>query len=47
MGLGEEYNSVAETEDSGLFFQWWDGINIRKYGEVRIYQVRQSEGETC
>ncbi|KAJ9112604.1 hypothetical protein QFC19_000624 [Naganishia cerealis] len=34
MGLGDEYNSVAETEDSGLFFQWWDGIKVNKYGET-------------
>ncbi|KAJ9123085.1 hypothetical protein QFC22_001275 [Naganishia vaughanmartiniae] len=34
MGLGDEYNSVAETDDSGLFFQWWDGIKIRKAGET-------------
>ncbi|KAJ9107633.1 hypothetical protein QFC21_001093 [Naganishia friedmannii] len=34
MGLGEEYNSVAETDDSGLFFQWWDGIKTRKSGET-------------
>ncbi|KAJ9124516.1 hypothetical protein QFC24_003307 [Naganishia onofrii] len=34
MGLGDEYNSVAETDDSGLFFQWWDGIKIHKSGET-------------
>jgi hypothetical protein len=34
MGLGEEYNSVAETDDSGLFFQWWDGLKVHKGGEV-------------
>jgi salicylate hydroxylase len=34
MGLGEEYNSVAETDDSGLFFQWWDGLKVYKGGEV-------------
>lgn len=37
MGLGAEYASVAETEDSGLFFQWWDGIKVQKYGEVRLF----------
>lgn len=39
MGLGEEYNSVAETEASGLFFQWWDGMKIQKYGEVSLLQI--------
>mgnify|MGYP006876515804 CR=1 FL=1 len=34
MGLGDEYNSVAETDDSGLFFQWWDGIKVHMGGEV-------------
>lgn len=36
MGLGDEYNSVAETDDSGLFFQWWDGIKVHMGGEVSI-----------
>ncbi|GHJ86132.1 hypothetical protein NliqN6_2534 [Naganishia liquefaciens] len=34
MGLGDEYNSVAETDDSGLFFQWWDGIKVHMGGET-------------
>lgn len=35
MGLGEAYDSVAETDDmGGLHFEWWNGMEDRKYGEV-------------
>jgi hypothetical protein len=35
LGLGEEYDSVAETDErGGLFFEWWDGREDKKYGEV-------------
>jgi hypothetical protein len=35
LGLGEEYDSVAETDErGGLFFEWWDGREDKKHGEV-------------